>query len=244
MLQYKHVAFKPRWGVQTGLIERYADQIIKAFPGAKFLHMLRDPRDRYAGSLQLWPDGKLRAGGAGARWGYTTHLAQRNMEKYPDAYMLVRFEDLILETKKTLKEICEFLGEKYYPEMLSMPGAQEHRDKLIKRSKNQIGETPLSDEFIGIYKKVVPMLETMFIQMVIGKKMQTYGYDLEKVQLNLKEQFRYLTSTLPSNFVRMGFWGLQEFLQQNFPGRFGRKPGLRMVIKPKIDHNKKIEEKA
>ena len=44
---------KPRWGVQTGLIERYTDRIIASYPGAKIIHMVRDPRDRYAGSLQL-----------------------------------------------------------------------------------------------------------------------------------------------------------------------------------------------
>ena len=39
---------KPRWGVQTGLIERYADQIFSAYPGVKIIHMLRDPRGRSA----------------------------------------------------------------------------------------------------------------------------------------------------------------------------------------------------
>nr|NIV13501.1 hypothetical protein [Fodinibius sp.] len=153
---------KPRWGVQTGLIERYTDEIMKAFPEAKFVHMLRDPRDRYAGSLQLWPNGRLRAGGSAARFSYSTGLAERHMKKYPGSYLIVRFEDLIRDTNHTLNAICDFLGEEYSPEMMTMYGAPKHRKKLINRSKSQIGNTPLSDEFIGIYKEFVPKLEVKF----------------------------------------------------------------------------------
>lgn len=229
---------KPRWGSQSGLNERYADQIIKAYPGVKFIQMLRDPRDRYAGSLQLWPDGRLRAGGSVARFLYSTRLAERNMQKYPDAYLLVRFEDMIRFPEKTLREICEFLDEEFYPEMLSMPGAPEHRDKLINRSKTQVGETPLSDEYIGIYTTVVPKLEAMFIQLLIGKTMVSYGYELEEYRLTFKEWVRFLTGIIPSNMVKLVFWYLKEFLQQNFPQQFGRNPASNRIIKPKNDHLK------
>ena len=234
---------KPRWGSQSGLNERYADQIIEAYPGVKFIQMLRDPRDRYAGSLQLWPKGRLRAGGSVARFLYSTHLAERNMRRYPDAYMLVRFEDLIRFPERTLRDICEFLGEIFYPEMLSMPGAPEHRDKLINRSRQQIGETPLSDEYIGIYSSVVSKAEIMFIQLLIGKKMAAYGYELEHYRLTSREWFRYFVSTLPSNMAKLVFWCFQEFIQHNFPRLFGRNPASNRILKSKNDDNQKIDKK-
>jgi len=235
---------KPRWGSQSGLNERYADQIIEAYPGVKFIQMLRDPRDRYAGSLQLWPKGRLRAGGSVARFLYSTHLAERNMRKYPDSYMLVRFEDLIRFPEKTLKDICAFLDEEYYPEMLSMPGAPEHRDKLINRSSQQIGETPLSDEYIGIYSSVVSKLELKFIQLFIGAKMASYGYKRETYRLTAREWLHYFTSTLPSNLVKLVFWYLKEFLQHNFPGQFGRNPASNRIIKSHKDDNQELEKKS
>ena len=235
---------KPRWGVQTGLIERYADQIVKAYPGVKFIHMLRDPRDRYAGSLELWPDGKLRAGGSVSRWYYTTYLARRNMRKYPDSYTVVRFEDLIREPENTLKDICEFIGEEYSPEMLTMPGAPEHRNKLIRRSKIKNDISPLSDEFIGIYKRIVPKEEVIFIQSFIGRLMQAYGYELENYHFSIRDKLRYLVTTFPSNMIRMLFWSSQEVLQQTLPGKFGRKPDPKRVVKPKYSKKKEMEKKA
>ena len=234
---------KPRWGSQSGLNERYADQIIEAYPGVKFIQMLRDPRDRYAGSLQLWPKGKLRAGGSVARFLYSTHLAERNMRKYPDSYMLVRFEDMIRFPEKTLRDICAFLEEDYFPEMLSMPGAPEHRDKLINRSSQQIGETPLSDEYIGIYSSVVSRLELKFIQLFIGAKMASYGYERETYRLTAREWFHYFASTLPSNLIKLVFWYLKEFLQHNFPGQFGRNPAANRIIKAQKAGSKKLGKK-
>ena len=67
LIHYAEREGKPRWGAQTGLIERYADQVMAAYPDSQMIHMVRDPRDRYEASLALWPKGKLRAGGAVAR---------------------------------------------------------------------------------------------------------------------------------------------------------------------------------
>ncbi len=119
--------------MQTGLIERYADMLFAADPDARVLHMVRDPRDRYEGSLALWPDGRGRAGGATARWTYSMRLAQRHVRSYPDHYRVVRYEDMVCDTEGTLRSVCAFLDDDFDPEMLGMPGAPERRDRLSGR---------------------------------------------------------------------------------------------------------------
>jgi hypothetical protein len=39
---------KPRWGDQLGSVEQYADPIFAAYPTARMIHLIRDPRARYA----------------------------------------------------------------------------------------------------------------------------------------------------------------------------------------------------
>ena len=221
---------KPRWGDQTGVIERYADKIFAAYPDARMLHMIRDPRDRYAGSLALWPDGKARAGGAVARWFYTTILANRNLKKYPGRYMTVKFEDMVYETEKTIREVCAFLGEDFYPEILGMPGALEHRDKLIRRSHGDSDAYPLSPQFIGIYHQEVPIQETSFMQNIARRSLQQFGYACEPIKFSLLEWVRYAIITWPLNFARMVIWLAIELIQHNLPSRFGRKPGKNMIL--------------
>ncbi len=222
---------KPRWGDQTGVIERYADPIFAAYPDARMIQMIRDPRDRYAGSLALWPGGKARTGGAAARWLYTTLLAKRNLKKYPGRYLTLRFEDMILSPEQTLRRVCAFLGEAFHPEMLAMPGAPDHRDKLIRRSHGDPDRSPLSPQYIGIYRRQVPIEEIAFIQAAAKHSLERFGYALEPIRLSSRERAQYIFSTWPLNTIRLLAWLGVEFVQHNFPGRFGRKPGPNTIIK-------------
>jgi hypothetical protein len=229
-LQHAEREGKPRWGDQTGVIERYAGQIFAAYPAARMLHMIRDPRDRYAGSLALSPNGKARAGGAVARWIYTTTLANRNLKKYPGRYMTVRFEDMVYETEQTIRKVCAFLGEEFHPEMLDMPGAPEHRDKLIRRSHGDPEKSPLSPQYVGIYRQEVPALEIAFMQGMTRRSLSQFGYTRKLLGFSSREWTQYLLISWPLNFVRMLTWLGIEFVQHNLPGRFGRKPGSNRML--------------
>jgi hypothetical protein len=219
---------KPRWGVQTGLIERYAPQLFAADPRTKVIHMVRDPRDRYEGSLALWPGGRGRAGGATARWKYSMRLAQRNLRRHSDAYHIVRYEDLVLHTEATLREVCAFVGEDFVPEMLAMPGAPERRERLA-RNVAVDAECPLSGAFIGRFRGVVPPHEVAFIQLHARRLMRTYGYAPEPVDLSSREWARFVALGWPSQAARMTGWRGVEALQQHLPNVVGRKPDPRTV---------------
>jgi hypothetical protein len=98
-------AGKRRWGDKTSYVERYADQIFGAYPGAVMIHLIRDPRDRYASAIKRWGTQKGRVGGATARWLYSVGLARRNLKKYPDQYRVVRYETLVSQPEATVREI-------------------------------------------------------------------------------------------------------------------------------------------
>jgi hypothetical protein len=223
---------KPRWGVQTGLIERYADEVLAAHPRAKIIQMIRDPRDRYAGSLALWPNGMARAGGAVARWLYTAHLARRNLRRYPDRYLVVRFEDMVLDTEATIRRACAFLGESFYAEMLDMPGAIEHRQKLVRRSHGDPNRPPLSAQYIGIYRAEVPREEVRFIESLGRRALTRYGYSLEPRRADPWDTVKFLMYIWPLNMARMLAWLGIEAVHQNLPGYLGRNPGENMLIQP------------
>jgi len=222
---------KPRWGAQTVLIERYADQLFSAYPGLKIIHMTRDPRDRYEASIALWPKGKGRAGGAVTRWIYSTRLAERHLKRYPDHYKIVRFESLISDPEKTLREVCDFLDENYLPTMLAMDGASTNfRSKLMKGKHLEFGESPLSKEYIGKFRENLSEREIAFIQLHAGKKMQAYDYPMEPIDFSPIQWLSFGIIELPNQWFRMLGWFFVEVLQQNFPGLVGRNPGQRMII--------------
>jgi hypothetical protein len=221
---------KPRWGAQTGLIERYAPQLFAAYPGLKIIHMVRDPRDRYEASLARWPDGKGRAGGAVARWLYSTRLAERHLRNYPQQYKIVRFESMVSQPEETLRDMCAFLGEIFMPEMLRMEGALRQRDRLLKGAVLEPGQSPVSPAHIGGFRGKVPLREIAFMQLYAGRKMRAYGYDPDPLYFSVKDWLTFAIGTWPSQMVRLSAWLAVELLQQYFPGWVGRKPGQRMII--------------
>jgi hypothetical protein len=222
---------KPRWGDQTGLIERYADDILAAYPTAKILHMIRDPRDRYQASLALWPNGKGRAGGAVARWLYSVRLARRNQRCYPQSYKIVQFELLVRQPEQTLRQVCEFLNEEYVPTMLSMDGAPRRREKISQGREIQPGSTPLLEEFIGRYRGAISKQEIAFIQYFAGRQMVTLSYLLEPTHFSPVERLWYISVGWPLNWLRMTAWLSLEMVQHRLPSWFGRRPSSSMIIK-------------
>lgn len=222
---------KPRWGEQTGLIERYIDRVFETFTSGRMIHMIRDPRDRYLESLKMWPDGKGRAGGAVARWLYTTALARRNLKKYPTQCMTVRFEDLVRTPEATLRAICQFIEEEYHPDMLELRGAPDHRAKMMRGREDDGSGSPLSDEHIGLYRKGLSKYELAFMQSMAGARLREFGYELEPVRFSFLERLAYIFWHWPGNLIRMIAWLGIEYFQQNYPQTFGRKPAAKMIVK-------------
>ncbi len=217
---------KPRWGCQTGLIEQYADQLFEAHPNLRLIHMVRDPRDRYEASLALWPNGKGRAGGATARWLYSVRLAERNVRRHPNAYLIVRFEDLVEDPAQVLHQVCRFVGEEFRSEMLDMPAAPKHRDLLAAGN----GDTLLSNAFVGRYRTDIESGELAYIQRMARRRMVSYGYRLEDLGFSVGQTLRYLAAEWPSQVVRQVAWRTKEAVHQTLPRMFGRKPGRRMIL--------------
>lgn len=219
---------KLRWGDQSGLIERYADQIFRAYPNARLIHMVRDPRDRYQASLALWPKGKMRVGGATARWLYSIRLARRNAERYPDRYLLVRYETLVAQPEPTLREICDFLAEPFVPAMLRMDGAPRYREKYGRATAPD--QSPITTAYIGRFRGAVAPRELAFMQAIAGRQMRRYGYDLEPIRFSPRDRLAFAAVDCPLNLARMIAWRGIETLQQHFPATIGRTPPAAKVV--------------
>ena len=219
---------KRRWGAQTGLIERHADMLFAAYPDARIVHMVRDPRDRYEASLAAWPDGRGRAGGATARWRYSVGLAERNITRYPNGYLVVRFEDLVLDAEATLRRVLGFLDEPFDPSILAMSGARAHREKLGRHA--EAGRL-LSPSFIGGFRGRIPVRELAFIQSFAGRAMRRHGYVCEPTPMRARERAGQLLD-VPNQLARALAWRGSEELRVRFPTRFGRALDARMLVEP------------
>jgi hypothetical protein len=221
---------KPRWGAQTGLIERYADELFAAYPDLRIVHMLRDPRDRYEASLAAWPDGRGRAGGATARWRYSTTLGRRHERTYAGRYLIVRFEDLVADPEGTVQRVCRFLDAPFVPSMLTMSEAPGLRAKLGQADAGWSPIELLSSDHIGRYRGRIADAELAFIQQHAGELMRAHGYTPDEVLFTPAERVRYHLVDHTDQLARAIAWRTVEELQQRWPRAVPRRPGARMRV--------------
>jgi len=97
------------------------DETNRWFPEARFLHIVRDGRD-VALSHETMPYGASNTLEAAEKW---VHRLRVNLKMgamlSAERYMIIRYEDLILESETTLQRICQFIGVVYSPAMLNYP---------------------------------------------------------------------------------------------------------------------------
>jgi hypothetical protein len=124
---------KARWGEQLGLLERRAALLLKAFPQAQIIHMLRRPWERMSVAAPRGVRTPLKAGSEGARWLRSVALSRANSRLAPERYLVLRYEELVGQPEATLRQVAAFLGEDYDAAMLAAL-----RDSAVGRAHEQV----------------------------------------------------------------------------------------------------------
>jgi hypothetical protein len=153
---------KPRWAEKTPGNIAHADRIVRYWPGARIVHIVRDPRDVYASlrEAKKWDDAEA----FGSRWcanfaGNEDSL--RSCALRPGNYYEVRYESLVLHPERTMRPLIAFLGESWDPACAQFSG-RENEYEVVRVQTGKASSTlarlrnPLSDSRVGLWKQVPP----------------------------------------------------------------------------------------
>lgn len=113
----------------------YIEKIKVLFPGARIIHIIRDPRDvvlsrTKAGWSKHWPF-------VFHSFIYNAQLVRGrkcSLRLFSKTYIEIFYEDLINDAGKELKEVCAFFGLDYDPSMLAY---QQSARELVSESEMQ-----------------------------------------------------------------------------------------------------------
>jgi hypothetical protein len=167
-------------------IKCWAD-IIKLFPDAYFLHLVRDPRSVVSSLLsanrewgKAW--GSMDAVEWCERWNEDLALAKL-LEKNVAHYMQVRYEDLQAVGIQTLSSVFSWMGVKVEPEECSRVFA-DHRIDNLKANKIEGAAWNLSAEPQGFFrlgeteswKRDLTPRQAYLIEKMCGRLMVELGY--------------------------------------------------------------------
>ena len=116
---YGYPAEPLRWVEKTTSSEIYAAEALKWFPDAKFIHVLRDPRDNWASLKSGWDVlfkyhndtlGRLMHSMI-ERGKFGFELAVKNQKRFgKKKYKVIRYEDLVGDSRAVMEDVCSFLN--------------------------------------------------------------------------------------------------------------------------------------
>jgi hypothetical protein len=173
---------KPIWGHKTPNNEVFVDEIFEAFPNAKFIHVIRDPRaveasrNKRSSFLGDEPFYHLQV------WKQSFELAQRNLEKYPKKYMNIKYEDLLINTEQVVKSICKFLEVEFEEKMLEFQGLEDWGSANTSFEKVDAGAINLAA--IVRFKTTLSKKRICMYENYLHSEMKELGYELMYPKLN------------------------------------------------------------
>jgi hypothetical protein len=171
---------KPRDGILVLNVHRNFHRIPYVFPDAKYLHLIRDPRDVARSSIEMGWCGNV-------FFGVDHWLAsERSWDILADQLTetqsySVYYEDLVVNPEHELSKLCAFINVSYSPKMLDYPLNSSYKkpDKsLVSQWRHRLSE-----------------LEVQYVESKAGVLMLSRGYPLSGLpilQVSSLEKLRLL----------------------------------------------------
>jgi hypothetical protein len=170
---------KTRWADKTPLYAGHLDYLNALFPDALFINVVRDGRDVARSHRDTWG---YRSGlKAIEKWPRYIRMAEAFAPKVgPDRYLEVRYENLVGDTNKQMRQVLDFIGEPWDEAVLHHTehdhDVMERYDSYTSKRRSQKGEGAVYRSRVGGGRKANDPLMRALLRLRAGKTLQRIGY--------------------------------------------------------------------
>jgi hypothetical protein len=190
-LNYAERYGKVRWGDKNNPYLHHIKKIAHLFPSAMFVHIVRDGRDvacSYRDLSQVSgkyaPNLSTNICSIACQWASNVKLVQKNFAIVgTERVLTIRYEDLVRCPEKTLRAICNFLGEDYDSRMLHF--AEKNRKNQLEPEVfmgwKALTKEPVTTARVGRWKRNLSEKEQIVFQLLSADVLASYGYELKEV---------------------------------------------------------------
>jgi hypothetical protein len=184
---------KSRWGDKTPLYCMELNTIRKILPEARFIHIIRDGRDAALSLRRMWFSPGWEIETQAAYWRGCVLAARRAGAGRQD-YLEVRYEDLILNTRETLNQVCAFVELDYDDAMLryhtrTPERLKEHKGRFLpdgtvlrtqeqRLSQQKRTIEPPDPACVFAWKSAMSTEERERFRLVAGDLLKDLGYEM------------------------------------------------------------------
>lgn len=152
------------WGDKSPSYLFHMKMLKDLYPGGKFLHIIRDPRDCCLSSRKIWGTNLY---SYAEKWRSGLEVARRVGESLGNDYMEVHYEALLDDPEKIMRDICGFLGCEFDSSMIHVRSDignscdAKGAFKILAGNKNKYINQLSETQIRRIEEIVYPVMESM-----------------------------------------------------------------------------------
>lgn len=204
-----------RWIDSTPTNIPHMHRIVKEFPDARIVHIIRDGRDvalsldKQGWSRPLPWDKKKSLLAAGIYWEWIVRKGRKYGAMLSSNYMEVRYEELVRDARQSLTRVSEFIQHDLdYDRILqARVGSVKNPLTSFKEDLNDGNFTP-----VGRWKDKFPPEQLAWFEELVGGYLQELGYALSSTG-----QVNHSLSIKKMRYVYGLFYELKQLVKVNTP---------------------------
>jgi hypothetical protein len=168
---------KPRWGDKRPAYLQNLDLILRLFPTAQIVNIVRDGRDCVASLTEMsWHRQDIYA--TIAAWARAVDDGRRAAARLrSDQYHQLRYEDLVADPHTHLAALCAFLGEDYDPAM-ARPSAVADVAVPARKTWHARTHTDVDTQRVHSWRQRLTADEIALCEAALGERLTHHGYHL------------------------------------------------------------------
>jgi len=170
----------PRYFIKDNGVVHWTFEILASFPDAKFLYVVRDPRD----AALSWLKSDHHPGGVAHATRIWADEQQKALRAYAllhesDKIQLLHYEDLVSDPEGSIRRMCAFIGEEFDEAMLEFHKTKEAETSARWNTgwKNLVN--PMMSSNFGKYRSGLSSRQIRTIEGIARREMQMLGYPFE-----------------------------------------------------------------
>jgi hypothetical protein len=158
------------WGDKSNNYIVHVPLLKRHFPAAKFIHIVRDVRDASVSSHNAWRTNVYRYA---QRWYDDVGAIRRDSKALPPSdYLELRYEDLLNEGEKSVRQCTDFLGLDFDPRMLTF----EKQSEAVGDAR---GMKTIKSDNAGKFTRRLSPRQVRRIEQIAWPLLKAYGYRYE-----------------------------------------------------------------
>ena len=167
----KHKTGASRWGDKTPFNTLRIKWLLKLYPQAKFIFVLRDPRAVASSFRKSEINPSLKE--SSLRWKASIEAFENLEKNSKGSTLLIKYEDLVIEPEAVTRKVCAFLEIDFLANMLTERRAFSGDGTIAhhKNSQQKINRTSLQK-----WRELLNKEEIKSIEAITGSLITKYGY--------------------------------------------------------------------